>query len=478
MAFTTINFFIFLFVVLLAYYLTPVRQRWLTLLVAGYFFYINTKPVFALLLAGVTASTYLFTILMGKASTEEARNRYKIINIVLILLPLFFFKYFGALNDGMIAIAEQWHLRWPLPVMKLMMPVGISFYTFMAIGYTIDVFNEEVEAEKNPGIVALFISFFPLILSGPIERAKNMLPQFRDLKNPDYAMVTHGLRLILWGFFLKLVVADRLGIYVDAVYHNVQLHNGTTLLYTAILYPFQVYADLGGYSLIAIGIAALMGIKVMQNFNRPFFATSMAEFWRRWHMSLITWLTDYVYTPLSFAFRKLKVKGIVLSLMITFLISGIWHGASLTYLAWGILQGIYLSVEALSTKQKTNMERKYKLGGKGWYIFLSCVFTFVLFAVSQVFARAADFSDAMIVFSKIFSGGGSLFIGVPSIFIFGLLGIVLMMLSDFREEFMPGRFLLFENKNKPVRILAYSMTIILILMIGVFDGGEFIYFQF
>jgi D-alanyl-lipoteichoic acid acyltransferase DltB (MBOAT superfamily) len=185
-----------------------------------------------------------------------------------------------------------------------------------------------------------------------------------------------------------------------------------------------------------------------------------------------------VYTPLSFAFRKLKVKGIVLSLMITFLISGIWHGASLTYLAWGVLQGLYLSAEALSTKQKANIERRYKLGGKGWYIFLSCVFTFILFAISQVFARAADISDALLVFSKIVSGGGALFIGVPSIFIFGLLGIALMMLSDFREEFLPGRFLLFENKNKPVRILAYSVTIILILMIGVFDGGEFIYFQF
>lgn len=478
MVFTSVNFFIFLFVLLLVYYLTPLRYRWLVLLLAGYFFYINTKPVFALLLAAVTASTYFFTRLIAGAASEAARSRYKVINIILILLPLFFFKYFGAINDGMISMFQQWHLRWPLPEVKLLMPVGISFYTFMAIGYTIDVFNEEVEAEKNPGMVALFISFFPLILSGPIERAKNMLPQFNAPVNPDYTIVRHGLKLMLWGFFLKLVVADRLGIYVDAVYHNVQLHNGTTLLYTAILYPFQVYADLGGYSLIAIGVAALLGIKVMHNFNRPFFATSMAEFWRRWHMSLITWLTDYVYTPLSFAFRRLKVKGIVLSLMITFLISGIWHGASLTFLAWGILQGIYLSVEALTTKQKTNVERKFRLSGKWWYIMLSCLFTFVLFAISQVFARASGFSDALLVFQKIATGGGTLFIGVPSIFIFGLSGIVLMMLSDFRDEYLPGRFMLFDNKYKAIRIAAYSITIILILMIGVFDGGEFIYFQF
>lgn len=478
MVFTSVNFFLFLSAVLIVYYLTPGKYRWLPLLLASYFFYMNTKPVFALLLAGVTASTYVFTRLMGNTKDDVRRSRYKVINIILILLPLFFFKYFGAINDGLIGLFDRWHLHWPLPEVKLMLPVGISFYTFMAIGYTVDVFNEEVEAEKHPGIVALFISFFPLILSGPIERAKNMLPQFNTLLPPDYTMVSSGFKMMLWGFFLKLVVADRLGIYVDAVYHNIHEHNGTTLFYTALIYPFQVYADLGGYSLVAIGVAALLGIKVMPNFNRPFFASTMAEFWRRWHMSLITWLTDYVYTPLSFAFRRLRLSGIVISLMITFLISGAWHGASLTFLAWGILQGLYLSVEAVTTKMKANTEKRLRLAGKWWYILLCCLITFVLFAISQVFARSASMSDALLVFQKIAAGGGSLFIGVPSIFLFGLAGVFMMMLSDFRDEFLPGRFLMFEHKVKAVRVAAYSFTIIIILLIGVFDGGEFIYFQF
>ena len=478
MVFTSFNFLIFFFLLIVIYYITPIKFRWLTLLAGSYFFYLNTKPVFALLLAGVTLSTYIFTRLIGSTDNEPKKKTFKIINIILILLPLVFFKYFIVINNSMIGLLDARHIRWPLPEIQLFLPLGISFYTFMAIGYTVDVYNEEIEAEKNIGIVALFISFFPLILSGPIERANNMLPQFRKPKNPDYATVAQGLKFMLWGYFMKLVVADRLGIYIDAVYLNIPQHNGTTLLFTALMYPFQVYADLGGYSLLAVGVAKIMGINVMQNFRRPFFATSMAEFWRRWHISLITWLTDYVYTPLSFFFRKYKIWGIVAALMVTFLISGIWHAAALTFVVWGLLQGSFLSIEALTNKQRAAFEKKADLNKKGWYIFINCLLVFILFAASEVFSRSSNLPDAMLVFSKIFSTHGALFIGVPSIFIFGILGIVLMFVKDFTDEFTPAKFLLFENKYKPVRILAYSAVIILILLIGVFDGGEFIYFQF
>lgn len=478
MVFTSFNFILFFAAVIVVYYSAPVKWRWLVLLVASYFFYINIKPVFALLLAGVTASTYLFTRLMEQTKRESRRSLYKIINIVLVLLPLFFFKYFAVINNSLLTLLKNWGIHWPLPEIELFLPVGISFYTFMAIGYTVDVFNEETDVEKHPGIVALFISFFPLILSGPIERAGNMLPQFRNPVNPDYEKVVNGLRFMLWGFFMKLVVADRIGIYVDAVYHNIPNHNGTTLLAAFFLYPFQVYTDLGGYSLVAIGVAGILGIKVMDNFRRPFFAATMAEFWRRWHMSLITWLTDYVYTPISFALRKYKRWGIVYSLMITFMISGIWHAASLTFVAWGLLQGLYLSIEALTNKQKSSWEKKHRLTDKGWYIFLSCLITFILFGVSQVFARSADLADAFLVLQKIFTEPGSLFIGAPSILIFSILGINMVMFKDFTDEYYPNRFRLFDHPDKPVRILSVSLVIVLILLIGVFDGGEFIYFQF
>lgn len=478
MVFTSFNFLIFYPILAILYWITPAKYRWLSLLIASYFFYINIKPVFALIIAGVTLSTYIFTRLIDKANIDSRKKAFMQINILLILLPLFFFKYFSVINDGILGWLESFHVRWPLPEIKLLLPIGISFYTFMAIGYTVDVYNEEIESEKNIGILALFLSFFPLILSGPIERAKNILPQFKEQKNLDYDMVVQGLKFMLWGYFMKLVVADRVGIYIDAIYGNISQHNGTSLLFASILYPFQVYADLGGYSLIAIGTASVLGIHVMQNFKRPFFATSMSELWRRWHISLISWLTDYVYTPLSFAFRKYKIWGIVIALMITFFISGIWHGAALTFVVWGIMQGVFLSIEALTNNKRAYLEKQYNLNKKTWYTFTGISMTFILFAASQVFGRAANLNDAFAVFIKIFTVGGSLFIGQPSSFIFSIFGLSMLLLKDYTDEYTPNRFLLFENKHKIIRVMAFSSIIILILLLGVFDGGQFIYFQF
>lgn len=478
MVFTSFNFLIFFPILVVLYWITPAKYRWLTLLIASYFFYVNVKPVFALLLAGVTFSTYLFTRLINNTNIESRKKAFMRINIILILLPLFFFKYFGSINDGMIRLLETFHVRWPLPEIKLILPIGISFYTFMAIGYTVDVYNEEIESEKNIGILALFVSFFPLVLSGPIERAKNMLHQFKEQRSLDYYMVVQGLKFMLWGYFMKLVVADRLGIYIDAIYSNISQHNGTSVLFASILYPFQVYADLGGYSLIAVGTASVLGIRVIQNFKRPFFSTSMSEFWRRWHISLISWLTDYVYTPLSFAFRKFKIWGIVIALMITFLISGIWHGAALTFIAWGIMQGAFLSIEALTNKKRAIFEQKHNLNKKGFYTFICVIFTFILFTASQIFGKAPSISDAFTVYNKIFSSAGILFIGTPKHFIYSILGLSMLLIKDYTDEYLPSRFLLFENKNKIIRVMAYSSIVIVILLVGVYDAGQFIYFQF
>jgi D-alanyl-lipoteichoic acid acyltransferase DltB (MBOAT superfamily) len=239
-----------------------------------------------------------------------------------------------------------------------------------------------------------------------------------------------------------------------------------------------VYADLGGYSLIAIGTAKILGINVIQNFKRPFFATSMSEFWRRWHISLISWLTDYIYTPLSFAFRKYGIWGIVIALLITFMISGIWHGAALTFIVWGLMQGMFLSIEALLKNRRILVEKKYNLNNKILYILLGICLTFVLFASSQIFGRAKNLNDAFLVYKRIFTTSGPLFIGNPSAFIFSIFSLSLLLIKDFTDEFIPSGFLLFENKHKFIRIIAYSSIIILILLIGVFDGGQFIYFQF
>jgi D-alanyl-lipoteichoic acid acyltransferase DltB (MBOAT superfamily) len=478
MVFTSLNFLLFFPLLAIVYYITPGKFRWITLLVASYFFYINIKPAFALLVSGVTLSTYIFTRLIDKAGTESGKKTLMAINIVLILLPLFFFKYFAVINNGILSLLDSYKVRWPLPEIKLLLPVGISFYTFMAIGYTIDVSNEEIKSEKNIGIVALFLSFFPLILSGPIERANNMLPQFKKQVELDFALITQGIKLMLWGYFMKLVVADRIGIYVDAVYGNITQHNGTSLAVASMLYSIQLYADFGGYSLIAIGTAKILGIDVMQNFKRPFFATSMSEFWRRWHISLISWLTDYVYTPLSFTFRRFKVWGIVIAIMITFLISGIWHGAGLTFIIWGLIQGTFLSIEALTNKGRTSFQAKHNLNKRIWYIVLSCLFTFVLFSASMVFGRAKDLNDALMVYSKIFSG----IIHIPYrdgyTMLYSFIGFTILILKEFRDEYYPAHFLLFDNKNVIIRWLSYYAVILMILYFGVFGQEKFIYFQY
>jgi alginate O-acetyltransferase complex protein AlgI len=478
MLFTSFNFLIFFPILVSLFWMIPSRYQQLFLLTASYLFYINIKPVFVLLIAGVTYSTWFFTTIIDKTEVDIYKQRYMTLNIILVLLPLFFFKYFNNFNIGVTSFLELYHIRWPMPEIKMILPIGISYYTFVAIGYTIDVYNEEVKAEKNIVLVALFLSFFPLILSGPIERAKNMLPQFKAIRIFNPVFLVSGLKMMLWGYFMKLVVADRLGIYVDAIYNNIDHHNGTSLLFASILYPFQVYSDLGGYSLIAIGTAKILGIDVIQNFKRPFFATSMAEFWRRWHISLISWLTDYVYTPLVYSFRKYKYGSVVIALMITFLISGIWHGAALTFVVWGLLQGVYLSIEALTNRKKTKIEKKYNLKKKWWYIMISILITFTLFTTSLIFSRAASIGDAVNIYSKIFFNKGNLFIGSPTTLIFGLFGLLLLFTKDFMDEYMPNKFPLFNSQNIIIRFSSYYAIIIIILLIGVFDGGQFIYFQF
>ena len=477
MTFTSFEFLLFFPLVVLLYNIIPQKLRVWYLLVVSYVFYAFMQPVYLVLLAAVTSITYGFTRWMGATDDDDKKKRIMIWGIILVLLPLFFFKYYNFVNESIFSLLSLVGVQSTVPAIKWMLPVGISFYTFMAIGYLIDVNNEEVEVEKNIGSVGLFLSFFPYILSGPIERAGNMFPQLKKMPTSQPADLTAGLKLMLWGYFMKLCVADRLGIYVDAVFGNILQHNGTTLTLATLLYPIQVYADLGGYSLIAIGAARCMGLKIIPNFNRPFFATSMSELWRRWHMSLINWLTDYIYTPLSFALRKWKVWGIVCALMLTFLISGIWHGAAVTFIVWGLVQGVYLSLEALLQKKRSSMEFKHNLTKKWWYILICCVVVFLLFAFSQIFGRCGTLSDAWLVIGKIFTERENLFTYYQHFF-YAFPCLLLLFVKDFIDEFFPNKVKLFESKHVLIRFISYLFVVFLILSVGVLDSGQFIYFQF
>lgn len=474
MTFTSFEFLLFFPVVVLVYNLCPQRFRVWFLLAASYAFYAFMQPVYLLLLAAVTGITYGFTRWMGATDDDDKKRKIMAWGIILVLLPLFFFKYFNFVNESILALCG---IESTVPAIKWMLPVGISFYTFMAIGYIIDVNNEEVDVEKNIGAVGLFLSFFPYILSGPIERAGNMFPQLKKMPNSQPADLTAGLKLMLWGYFMKLCVADRLGIYVDAVFNNFAHHNGTTLTLATLLYPIQVYGDLGGYSLIAIGAARCMGLRIIPNFNRPFFATSMSELWRRWHMSLINWLTDYIYTPLSFALRSWKVWGIVCALMLTFLISGIWHGAALTFIVWGFVQGIYLSIEALLQKRRGTFESKHKLTKRWWYILICCVVVYLLFAFSQIFGRCATVTDAFVVIGKIFGERGSLFMVYETLGHAAVM-VAILFFKDLRDEFFPNKLRCFDSPSIVIRFISYLIILFLIVNMGVLDAGQFIYFQF
>ncbi|MCU4166220.1 MBOAT family O-acyltransferase [Carboxylicivirga caseinilyticus] len=400
------------------------------------------------------------------------------IGLLLVLLPLFFFKYYNFVNESIFSLLELTGLRWHLPQINWMLPIGISFYTFMAIGYIVDVYNEEIEAEKNLGLITLFLSYFPLVLSGPIERAPSMLPQFKKKMEFNYPMVVTGLQMILWGYFMKLVVADRLSVYIDPIISSIDQHSGGTIFLATLLYPMQIYCDLGGYSLIAIGAASVMGLKVRPNFNRPFFAMSVSEFWRRWHMSLISWILDYVYTPLSFMLRKYKMKGVVFTITLTLFIMGMWHGARLTFLVWAFYQGFFISLEAITKKRKSEIERRFNLTKKVWYILISIIITYIIFAFSFLTGGIRHtVSEGILAVIKMFTHFGPVYID-KTVLLYAFLGIAILLISEFRDEFYPNKFLFFNNKNVIIRWLSYFSVLLVIFIFGVFKGSNFIYFNF
>lgn len=477
MTFTSFEFLLFFPLVVIFYNIIPQKMRIWYLLAVSYVFYAFMQPVYLILLAVVTGVTYGFSRWMGTTDNDEKKHKLMILGIILILLPLFFFKYYNFVNESIMALFSGMGIRVGIPLMKWMLPVGISFYTFMAIGYLIDVYNEEVEVERNIGAVGLFLSFFPYILAGPIERAGNMFPQLKNLSICKPIDLTSGAKLMLWGFFMKLCVADRLCLYVDAVFSNIAQHNGTTLAFASLLYPVQLYADFAGYSILAMGVARCMGINIVQNFNRPFFATSVSEFWRRWHISLIKWLTDYIYTPLSYSLRKMKLWGIYIALLLTFIISGVWHGAAVTFIVWGLIQGLFLCCDATFQNKRTSFENKYHLKSKWWYILICCVIVYVLFSFSQIFGKCVHLSDAWMVIGKIFTDRGSLFVDFTTLG-YSFVMLVILLIKDFRDEFFPSKFRLFDASNIVVRFLSYLFVLFIILLFGVLDSSQFIYFQF
>lgn len=470
MLFNSFAFLIFFPSVVLLYFLLPHRFRWLFLLVASYYFYMNWKPVYAILIFGSTLVTWLCGLLLEKADSKRKKRFYLITSLIINFGILFTFKYFNFLNESVFAVMDMMNIRWAVPNLDLLLPVGISFYTFQAVGYTIDVYRGDLKAEKNLGIYALFVSFFPQLVAGPIERATNLLPQFHRKHQFDWERLASGLKIMIWGYFMKLVVADRLSMYVDATYNNIEMHNGTTLLISTIFFAFQIYCDFAGYSNIAIGAARIMGFDLMTNFRRPYFSTNIGEFWHRWHISLSTWFRDYVYIPLGG--NRVGVARNYFNIFITFVVSGIWHGANWTFVIWGGLHGLYNTSQKFLGIDKIRFKKFTAL--KATLILVN----FILVLLAWVFFRANTTADAFAILVKIFTNPGIPFKESVTTYIYGLFALVILMIKEISEEYFPESNLFFESKKPLVAAFASSLVIVIILSIGVFDGGQFIYFQF
>ena len=474
MLFNSFDFLLFFPVVAILYFAIP-RNNWRNyfLLAASYYFYMCWKPEYALLLLTSTVLTYGASRLIGGGNKN--RRTYLCLCIVLNLAILFFFKYYQFAADNITALMNLFGVRISIPPMNVLLPVGISFYIFQALGYSIDVYRGDIKPEKNFFNYALFVSFFPQLVAGPIERSFNLLRQFerKHAFNPSQAI--SGINLMLWGYFLKLVVADRCSIYVDSVYNNMDYQNGGSCLLASILFCFQLYGDFAGYSYIAIGCSRVMGFKLMDNFRRPyFFSTSIQDFWKRNHISLTTWFMDYIYYPLVGSSTKLWWW--CFCIFLTFFISGFWHGASWTYVMRFTIFGIYLVVCTLKERPQKRFEKRYGLKNKEWWLWLNRAVTFFLVMGALVFFRANSIQDGFTCVREMcMDMQMPVIIGVRHI-VFSLFGILIVFVAECMMEYK--RIAINDTNEVKVYSLSSLALLIAILSIGVLDGGQFIYFQF
>ena len=475
MTFASLEYIIFFPIVYFVYWVACRKNKNLQnliIIIASLVFYGWWDWRFLGLLLTTATSTYLACLLMKKYTTCESRR--KTISILCILLNvgiLFYFKYFNFFIDSFYDAFSLFGNEISSSSLKIILPIGISFYTFSALSYSIDVYQRKIEATSDMLAYFAYIMFFPSILSGPISRAQNQLPQYFHVRLFDYQKAVNACKMILIGGIMKFCLADRIGIYVDAVYSNIMQHNGTTLLFTSILYSIQIYGDFAGYSLIAIGSGALLGIDLPTNFVRPYFAKTITEFWRRWHISLTTWFRDYIYFPLGG--NRVSRSRWVTNTLIVFIVSGLWHGAAYTYIIWGALHGVFMIIERLIYKDKikqidTNLSV---------INVMRMLLTFTIVNFAWIFFRAESLNDAKLIVSKIFTDSSGIFLDVDTL-AYSFIFLVVVFLIDFVEEFYKGKVLLMNSRHTLIRWTTYVISIVCIMLFGVLDGGSFIYFQF
>lgn len=479
MLFNSLDFVLFFVVILVTYYVIPSKKyQRLFLLLSSYYFYASWEPSYLLLLLFDTVVIYVSALKIERFIFNKnaiGGKRLLISSVVLLLIPLLCYKYLNFLLRIVLDVAGWADLPFDIHFVKLMLPVGISFFTFQAIGYLLDVYKRRIEAEQNFMDVALFLGFFPQISAGPIGRAPQLMPQFKELHRVEYSMFVSGFKIALWGFFMKLVVGDRAGIYVDTVFGSYASHSGISLVLATLFYSIQIYCDFAGYSFIAIGVAKMMGFQLQKNFNRPYFALSIPDFWRRWHISLSTWFRDYLYIPLG-GNRVGRWRG-YLNVLLTFLVSGLWHGAAYNFVVWGGLHGLFQVIGKITKNKQELIFGKLNLVKDSiGYRVVNIFITFILCSYAWMVFRMNQWSDVVGITRGYFRGGG-LYVHQTTIFFF-LIGFVVLFLKDFKDEYFPEKHYLLNSRYVIVRYCSVVCLVLSIILFGVLGGGQFIYFQF
>lgn len=483
MLFNSLEYLVFFSVVVFVYFTMPAKWRWLLLLAASYFFYACWKVEYVLLLAFVTLVDYYAAIKMGQAITRKRKKRFLILSIVANIGMLAGFKYLGFFTLSANWLFEAFNAGFELSLLRIALPVGISFYVFQSLSYTIDVYRGLIKPEKHLGKFALFVSFFPQLISGPISRATSLMPQINNPKPFNQQQLLSGLKLMLWGFFKKVVIADRLAMFVNYVYDDPAAHKGLTVILATVLFAFQLYCDFSGYTDIARGSARILGYNLRINFNRPFIATSLRDFWNRWHMSLTTWFRDYLLYSLPYVKgNQVKYGMIYRNVIITFLLMGLWHGAAWTFVIFGLFSGVMLVLETNTDKLRvwfyklTHINRSATLQNT-----LGVFFTLSTLMISLSFFRANSIDDCLMMMSNAFdfSNFNETLMNMlkNTELVFGIVLVIGLLIAEHLHE-KYDLIKLIASKPLVIRWSLYAGFIFFILVFGVLQNQKFLYFQF
>ena len=466
----SIIFWFFFLIVLIPYFsILKISSRWqnLWILAASYFFYGYADWRMVGLLFFSTLVFYCLPMMKNKKLSM-------IIGVFVGVGMLVYFKYMNFFVEQFASLFNSLGIHTNYSSFNIIMPIGISFFTFRLMSYVIEIQRENIEPEKDFVSFATYVAFFPTIMSGPIDRPNTFLPQLEKPRSFVVDDCAEGCKRVLWGLFLKFCIADQLSPYTDSVLNNYYHHNATSIVLACVLYSFQLYADFCGYSEMAIGTARMMGIKVTENFLRPFFAQNIAEFWRRWHISLTTWITDYVFMPLNIAFRNIGKTGIYLATLLNLVVIGIWHGANWTYILFGLFHGLMLVVVTACDKKRKKLEKKHGLKKKPLYKYSRMLLTFVLCTIGFLLFRSYSVGQFFSILGRLNSGFGMFFVSWA---LTAILPICILIFKEYKDENKLNIHFLHSEKLW-VQVVSFALLAVFIIYTGALNGGQFIYFQF